>query len=286
MAKRSQRLTAADLEQLFEMLGCSTQSGSTLAARMAHIADRLRVLADASCSLISLVERDGESGELLFREVVLGGTWTSEDMTSLRQYSTQERAESDPFLAEYRRCFDAQNHREPLTMTRRQALSDRAWYGSDHWNRLRRPSRLDHCVYSFGSCAEPGLLIGLGIHRRIGDRPMAERERKLAHFTLKYLIPTVDRRLSERDLTFRARRKLPGRLRMVFDRLLEGDSTKQIGRALGLRNSSVQTYVRDLYRALGVSSRGALLSKYLGVPAGEEPSARVVRASEPLLVDL
>lgn len=57
---------------------------------------------------------------------------------------------------------------------------------------------------------------------------------------------------------------LAPRVKQTLRYLLEGDSEKQIARKLNISPHTVHVYVKRLYRDLGVSSRGELLSKFVG----------------------
>jgi|GEM_PF-7115418 len=77
--------------------------------------------------------------------------------------------------------------------------------------------------------------------------------------TAEYLI-AIKREYSEpAEVTV----NLSPRQAQVLDRLLAGQSVKQIASALSLRLLTVQTYVRDLYRRMGVSGRGELMAKFV-----------------------
>jgi DNA-binding CsgD family transcriptional regulator len=56
-------------------------------------------------------------------------------------------------------------------------------------------------------------------------------------------------------------------MRQTLQRLLVGDSEKQIARCLGLSRNTIHVYVKALYRGFGVSSRGELLAKFVQHPA-------------------
>jgi DNA-binding CsgD family transcriptional regulator len=58
---------------------------------------------------------------------------------------------------------------------------------------------------------------------------------------------------------------LPPRLHATAAKLIAGDSDKQIVRDTGLRFATVRTYVQQIYRHVGVSSRTALLREALRV---------------------
>jgi DNA-binding NarL/FixJ family response regulator len=59
---------------------------------------------------------------------------------------------------------------------------------------------------------------------------------------------------------------LSPRMRQTLDRLLVGDSEKQIAARLGLSRHTVHVYVKALYKGFGVSSRGELLAKFVRTP--------------------
>jgi DNA-binding CsgD family transcriptional regulator len=52
-------------------------------------------------------------------------------------------------------------------------------------------------------------------------------------------------------------------VRRVLDLLLTGDGEKQVAAKLGLSRHTVHQYVKTLYAALGVGSRGELLASCL-----------------------
>lgn len=56
---------------------------------------------------------------------------------------------------------------------------------------------------------------------------------------------------------------LPPRLRQTLDLLLAGDAEKRIALKLGLKQSSIHSYVKVLYKRFDVSSRAELLAKFV-----------------------
>lgn len=56
---------------------------------------------------------------------------------------------------------------------------------------------------------------------------------------------------------------LSPRMRQILERLLAGDSEKQIASKLNVSVHTVHTYVKRLHKALNVSSRGELLAKFV-----------------------
>jgi DNA-binding NarL/FixJ family response regulator len=57
---------------------------------------------------------------------------------------------------------------------------------------------------------------------------------------------------------------LPPRMRVTLQRLLAGDSEKEIAGRLGRSPHTVHTHVKALYRHFGVCSRGELLARFVG----------------------
>ena len=62
---------------------------------------------------------------------------------------------------------------------------------------------------------------------------------------------------------------LSPRLRQTLERLLAGDSEKQIANHLGLSQHTVHIYVKNLYRHYGVSSRGELFAQFVRKASGD-----------------
>jgi DNA-binding NarL/FixJ family response regulator len=64
---------------------------------------------------------------------------------------------------------------------------------------------------------------------------------------------------------------LSPRMQQTLQRLLVGDSEKQIANQLGLSRHTVHVYVKALYRGFGVSSRGELLARFVQAPIFAKP---------------
>ena len=57
---------------------------------------------------------------------------------------------------------------------------------------------------------------------------------------------------------------LSPRLKQTLELLLAGESEKQIARQLSLSQHTIHVYVKALYKGFAVSSRGELLSRFIG----------------------
>ena len=74
---------------------------------------------------------------------------------------------------------------------------------------------------------------------------------------------------------------LRARHAQTLERLLEGDSEKQIARRLGVSQNTVHVYVTFLYRHFDVSSRGELLARFVRPPGGGPRPRPFARPHQP-----
>jgi DNA-binding NarL/FixJ family response regulator len=59
---------------------------------------------------------------------------------------------------------------------------------------------------------------------------------------------------------------LSPRMQQTLERLLAGDSEKQIAHRLGVSRNTIHVYVKALYRGFEVNSRGELLARFVQAP--------------------
>jgi DNA-binding CsgD family transcriptional regulator len=155
------------------------------------------------------------------------------------------------------------------TLRRQQIISDREWYVSIDFNEHLRPLDSDQFLGSRLTRDDTGLSSLFMVTRNVGERrfsPRGQRQFHLLHAELGRLFGTALR--VQRGSQFDG---LSERLRQTLECLLEGDSEKQAALRLGLSRHTVHEYVTDLYRRLGVNSRGELLALCLRRGAAPGP---------------
>jgi DNA-binding CsgD family transcriptional regulator len=145
-----------------------------------------------------------------------------------------------------------------VTRTRRQLVSDAAWYRSVAWNEYRRPIKIDDQLTSVYRIPETGTINVIALHRAGGEREFSPREHRLLSFFHEELGRLVGRSLV--SAMEPSPDKLAPRLRQTLGCLLEGDSEKQVAGRLGLSQATIHQYVTALYRHFGVKSRAQLLA--------------------------
>jgi DNA-binding CsgD family transcriptional regulator len=145
-----------------------------------------------------------------------------------------------------------------VVRTRRQLVSDSAWYRSAAWNDYRRPSDIDNQLTSVYRISGGGDISVIALLRAPGEREFSSREQGLLRFFHGELGRLFGRALA--SPTEPSPDKLPRRLRQTLTCLLEGDSEKQLAARLSLSQATIHQYVTALYRHFDVRSRAQLLA--------------------------
>jgi DNA-binding CsgD family transcriptional regulator len=151
---------------------------------------------------------------------------------------------------------------EMVTRTRPQLYEDTLWYRSETFNRYHRACGIDQYVFSIRRVRGTDLYNSVWIHRPLGEPAYSRREWwivRLVHGEVGRLIGGALAAPGSPGLA-----DLPPRQRQTLDALLGGDSEKQVAARLGLSRATVHEYVTALHRHFGVSSRGELLSLFVG----------------------
>ena len=133
------------------------------------------------------------------------------------------------------------------------------FHASDFYDRYFRQLRIGDGAAGFH--AQPtGRLVCVMVLRQRNDRSFGSRQQDVLAFLSAALARLVGTRLETQRIL---RAALPPRMESTLQALLEGDSEKQVAARLGLRQSTVHGYVRELYRRYGVRSRGELLARFI-----------------------
>src|SRR5262245_7325027 len=161
--------------------------------------------------------------------------------------------------------------------SRRQLISDTAWYRSVAWNEYRRRIKIDDQLTSLYRVPDTGAISVIALHRAQGERPFSPREHRLLSFFHEELGPLIGRSLV--SALEPSLERLSPRLGQTLACLLEGDSEKQVAARLGLSWQTVHQYVTTLYRRFGVSSRAQLLA-HVNRRGWECPPVSLQRSAE------
>jgi DNA-binding CsgD family transcriptional regulator len=162
-----------------------------------------------------------------------------------------------------------------VTITRRQLVSDVAWYRSPIYNEYHRLAGIDDELVSVCQVTDEGAISAVTLLRSPGEREFSPRELRLVKFFHDEVSRLIGHALV--SATEPSPERLSPRLRQTLACLLQGDSEKQVAARLGLSHATTHQYVTGLYRYFRVTSRAQLLAHMLG--RGDRDGWRQLRLS-------
>lgn len=167
------------------------------------------------------------------------------------------------------------------TRRRCDLVTDRRWYGSTHYKAYRKTCGIDDCIYSFyvgpmptqsdppGAGAPVGhgghprrLISGVVLHRKTERQAFDESRARLLHVVLNRVVwlhepaAAVDAQQVVGELTTRQRE--------VVGYLSEGKTVSQIAGVMGVSVNTVNSHLKAVHKAYGVTNRSQLLSRLFG----------------------
>jgi|GEM_PF-2220265 len=146
-------------------------------------------------------------------------------------------------------------------------VTDRRWYGSEHYERYRKPCGIDDCVYSFYTHktlidgVDRALISGVVLHRKTGRQFFSEQQVLLLHTVLSRLHWLHQPASMERDQAVAS--GLTTRQREVVGYMAEGKTVQQIAVVMGVSVNTVNTHLKAVYRAFGVNNRSMMMARLL-----------------------
>jgi DNA-binding CsgD family transcriptional regulator len=167
---------------------------------------------------------------------------------------------ANPVLAQMIRTWARRSRGEVVTVRRADHWSDRAWRKTPYVAEYMVPDGWGDFLGSARSYGTPDGCTGLALVRARGDRPFSDADRSLLHLFHQecgsLLVPP--------DPVLDGRRNITPRMGETLDLLMSGAADKQIAGQLGISYHTVRQYVKALYHAYGVRSRGQLLAMARG----------------------
>ena len=255
MGSKSAHIPMQDLRAAFELVVEVARWRGPIAERNRHLAEGLQRLTHARVAVVMGME-----------DYYPGRAPTVVGVTDIGWHSDSERgafltyiggpADEDPLM---RRFIEQPG--AICTFRRQDLMDDTQWYGSSHYGELRRPARVDHCLYSTLRLPGDGKAISIGLHRPTGDRAFVARERSLLDQILHGLRPVFVFTPGSNPVD-----QLPPRLRRVALELLGGYGAKHIALRLGLSLHTVYSYSKEVYKAVGVQDRQELQARFKREP--------------------
>ena len=258
----SQRVRLRDMRDVYRLIGECREVGRD-AVRWN------RRLAEGACRLMGAAF--GATGEAHWTGVprALQRVWGPIEHGGLDerarlqylQYTSQNLNEPDPIYENLARARGTL-----VTRSRGQLLDDRRWYASEYCEGYRRVTGCDDFMCSLHALKGPGSVSMITISRAVGDHPFGTRDRRLLHILHCELGELIAAGVLTRGVDGCARTDgghLSPRMAQTLERLMDGDSEKQVALRLGLSRPTVHQYITALYRHFRVCSRGELMALWV-----------------------
>ena len=175
---------------------------------------------------------------------------------------------TDPPLPEHEPLTALSAAGRHFTRTRQQLVADGSWYANPTVQRYRLAVGIDHFLYTIYPLTEPGVISAIGLFRRHGREPFADRDRRVAHI-LTSEIDWLHAAGLPAGEDAKAVPRLSRRLRTVLILLLEGHGRKDIARLLGISQYTAKDHIERVYRHFGVSSHPELMRRFAAGDGGD-----------------
>lgn len=265
----STSLRAKDYRAVFQSIGECRELGADPLAWRAHLLQGACRITDAVTGIST--EAKGFFNEPDFR--VLLNVYSGFDDAARRlhqRYITEQCFYTiDQPFEQFMRI-----HRTLTVRSHEQLIQRDRWERSELFNEYFRPSRFNGRILSgyrsrLGDGAGPGWHDCICLLHALGDRPFTRRDRHLVRLLHREIAPMIGRQLASANEP--SAMQLSPRRRQVLNRLLEGDSEKQVAARLGLTQRTVNQYVKAIYRHFRVNSRGELMARWIRFDRGSRP---------------
>lgn len=252
-------LSARDVHECYQIAAQCRDLGADVDAWRHTLLASLRKFVGAQVIINSELENFGkEYGHTSKLISIHRVGWISDEAeTRWREYAQSipvERTPEYPYLSKF--------SGKTMILSRDQIWGRDTWYRSHAFNEIHRACGIDDYVISICPTQIPGRCTTLWLHKGVGEQDFTLREQgiiSLIHMSINNEIGTYLAAADEPALSSLTSRRL-----QVLERLIEGDSEKQIAFALGVAKASIHDHVLAIYRHFEVSSRGELLAKFIG----------------------
>jgi DNA-binding CsgD family transcriptional regulator len=166
--------------------------------------------------------------------------------------------------------------RSPHTVIGELDVRDKTWYQQNFVKPVLAQMGCADVMLSIWA-ASVDRAVAMLLLRTIDEKPFDETDRVLMTLMLRAVAPLVDREIFQVAQTLPIETDLTPRQTEVLHMLLHGESKKQIARQLSRSEHTIHTYIRQIYEALEVSSRGELMARFV-----DHRLARAMQEGSPL----
>lgn len=274
----SQALDLSDVRALLRLLGEVRELGASPERWRAHLAAELARLCEARAVVSSELRPRQPSGAAEAAAISQGSCQAAASPLALAHAGVGSNAEqflrdviwydhqSDPTLNELLPLYG-----KTFIRSRADLAEDSRWYRSPLANERFRRHDCDDFIMAMCVVPGAGVICSLELLRPWGAEAFGQRERLLVQLVQEELARDFQASLTQAL-------RLSPRQRQVLSLLRRGLSEKEVAAELDVSSHTVHDYVKALYRAHGVRSRGELLA---AVTQPATPLARLVAGTPP-----
>lgn len=250
---RSGLVREQDVRSILAIVNCLNELPDDPAIRTAHLMNELCRFFNARSGILAILDSRPEGGQVKFSFAHAGGFLDESDVRHYQRYA------GEAHLCDILLTTVLESDRPVGVYPRRSCISDKAWYGSAHFNEMRIPLRIDDPIYAFWQAPVPSIIGGFGISRELRGRAFSAREISLTRILNDALQPFYT--YLYHSQVVEAPPRLPPRTQAVYLQLLKGRSEKQIAADLEISRHTVHDHVKRIYATFGVNSRAELLAR-------------------------
>jgi DNA-binding CsgD family transcriptional regulator len=259
---RSAQLSIEEVSAVFRLVGECRELWADAHAWQEHLVRGACRLTGTATGQFNEQRLAADLSSTQIMDETFAGDWRDE---RARSHVTRMYADHTNRAAFFTRCMRLASSALTLghaTALRRQIRPDREWYHSLVYNEYRRPAQMDDAILSFGHNPSRGSIVMLTVNHDVSDRAPTLRAAAALSLLTRQIAPLVGTALA--TTSQRGTHDLSPRLRQTLDRLLAGDSEKEIATTLNLHRTTVHQYIGMLYSHFHVDSRGELMAYFVG----------------------
>jgi DNA-binding CsgD family transcriptional regulator len=250
----------ADVRAVFRLLNEIQAMSSQPGSWEAHMVDGLCRLVHADQGASIVLDGFGPTGDIGAVSFAASSHWMNPK--AIEQWTSAMgplRWRDDPLVDRSTKLRPAVAH----TVLRPELMPDAEWHhASNPHLELARAADIGSHLIMFHRLDRPSRVRGVTLHRSQSDKPFSQRQRDTLHlFNLELCRLYRQRKLpgiDGPDLSM-----LSARQRQVLSHLLAGDTERQAAEALGISVHTANDHVKAIYKRLGVSSRAALMARFV-----------------------
>jgi DNA-binding CsgD family transcriptional regulator len=150
--------------------------------------------------------------------------------------------------------------RSPFTFIASEVLARQTWFEERIRPVMDERGYVDALISAWAASADRALVVAL--MRREDEPAFVEEDVNFLSLLVRACAPFVDREIFVSSLPTTGK-ELTGRQREVLGHLLYGSCEKEIAGYLSRSVHTVHTYIKQIYSAFGVNSRGELMALFI-----------------------